>query len=761
MTVRDLQHLLRPQRVVQVPAQPPTPPWTKVVSDNLRGYPSAPDGPYLAVICLPQPDLTARLERLAGDACRAAVLVGGGVGPFSLDPAAAAAIHATARRLGVRLIGPTRVGVAVPGRGLCAGSIRLDVRDGPIAFVTQSDSMATAVVDWAATRRIGFSAIVATGDSPDGELGDIIDALAQDRGTRAVLLHVKGVGDARRFLSAARAAARTKPLIVLKTPDDDSDHEAVFNAAFERTGAIRVNDMRALFTAAGALAGVARSVRVGRGRLAIVSNGNASGLQARHTLLALGGTEIETAADASQPIDLGLEIGAQEFGAAVDRLVNASSGVDAVLACLAPGGPEPPEAYAQAMIGTTGLRRARPLLAAWLGGATTRPARELLGAAGIPAYATPEEAASAFMFKVVHERRQALLMQMPSGGPPPDSVDRALAGHAIERHDAMALLRAYGFRHGVGGGGISLHLAIRTDVTFGPYLTLGLGGPARRVAGTPVMALPPLSEPLAAAALAQTELGRRLLSGGTPGLPPRAVVTAAMVQLAEVAVAEADIVELDLDPVLVADDGLVVADARMVVVPLDPSLDPMSRLAIRPYPIELEEVVRLRDGAGVRLRPVRPEDADGMVRLFAALDPEDRRLRLFATTRELPPELAARLTQIDYDRELALVAETPQAPGELLAGARVIMDPDGATAEFAITVRSDQKRRGLGRLCLGRVIEHARRRGVAEVWGEILAENRGMLQLAGNLGFKLRREPDEPEIMRASLVLRSEPDRVP
>jgi acetyltransferase len=302
---------------------------------------------------------------------------------------------------------------------------------------------------------------------------------------------------------------------------------------------------------------------------------------------------------------------------------------------------------------------------------------------------------------------------------------------------------------GEGRGGVEVVMRMRVDPTFGPVLRVAQGGPGDALIGEAAAGLPPLNRALAEAMLEETALGRLLLAGGDPRLPDPAYLVDALVRLSRLVVDRPEVAAVELELRLSREAGLETLRAAVALEPVPEDADPAARLAVRPYPVELEEVVTLRDGARVRLRPIRPEDAPALRRAFRRMSPEDARLRLFGPARELLPELAARLTQTDYDRELALVAEDPDSPGDLIGGARVIMDADGRRAEFAVTVRSDHKRRGLARIALSRVLGHARAKGVEEVWGEILAENRAMIGLARSLGFEVRRDPDEPEVVVA------------
>lgn len=826
LSLRGLRQLVAPERVVAVaPEGGVRPDWARLAERNLfAGRFAGPrltvgttgeapagavvaavedlaPGPFLALIALPQPDPAGLLRRLHGRGCRAAVLVGAGAGPLGSASEVRRELAALAAGLGVRVVGPTRVGVLLPRLGLNAGATDYLPPAGHLALVTQSDAIAAAALDWALGRGDGFSLAAALGDSGDVELGDILDHLALDPGTRAILLHLEGVSDARRFVSAARAAARIKPVVVLRPGRFAAggrrlDGDLAFEAALARAGALRARTLENLFGIAATLVGPGGGSGARRtrprprgGRLAIVSNGGGPALLAVDALLGGGGMlatltpATERGPDAapepkpglSKPIDIGLEAGSDEVSAAL-RLTLRDPGSDAVLALVAPGGVEPPTRHAAAIADVAREPAAgrRPLLAAVIGEATAAPARRLLAAAGVPVYASPEAAVAAFLDLATYERRQRLLRRVPLAGPEDGGEPgRDLAAVALLRGitgpgtlDGAAtarLLAAYGLppppwppaRHPPARDGLKLVAGMRVDPGFGPVLTLAQGAPGADAVGEVAVALPPLDGLLAEAMLEGTALGRLLLrpSDGERALSDPAPLLDALVRLACIVVDRPEIAGFELELNLPSAHGLETLAARVEVAPVPPGTDSTARLAVRPYPAELEERIRLKDGRRVLLRPIRPADAEAMRRGFSRMSPEDLRLRLFGPVRELSPELAARLAQIDYDREMALVAEDPDLPGLLLGGARVSMEPDGRSAEFAVTVRSDAKGLGLGRTALGRVLDHARRRGVAEVWGTILIENRPMLALARNLGFTLGRDPDEPGALRAALRL--------
>ncbi|HLT26156.1 MAG TPA: GNAT family N-acetyltransferase, partial [Zeimonas sp.] len=296
-----------------------------------------------------------------------------------------------------------------------------------------------------------------------------------------------------------------------------------------------------------------------------------------------------------------------------------------------------------------------------------------------------------------------------------------------------------------------LIIGVTTDPLFGPVILFGEGGRAVEVIRDHAIGLPPLNLPLARELIARTRIDKLL---GAYRDRPAADIDAiclTLVKVSQLVVDLPEIVEIDINPLFAGDEGVVCVDAHMRV---DADAPRTGRLAIRPYPKNLEEKARLHTGREVLLRPIRPEDEPAHQRLLSRTTPEDLRFRFFDSVRQLGHSQMARLTQIDYDREMAFVATAEGEDGEIetLGVVRTVTDPDNVAAEFAILVRSDLKGHGLGRLLLTKMIDYCRRRGTREMVGEILSENDDMLRLAGRLGFTF--EPDrETGTIRARLAL--------
>jgi acetyltransferase len=277
-------------------------------------------------------------------------------------------------------------------------------------------------------------------------------------------------------------------------------------------------------------------------------------------------------------------------------------------------------------------------------------------------------------------------------------------------------------------------VGVATDPVFGPVISFGAGGISVEAVGDTTVALPPLNAMLAHDLMRRTRIYRLL--AGYRNVPPAALdaLAAILVGVSGMVCVLPWLKEMDLNPVLAHPRGAVIADARVVI---DPAQPPRAgprypHVAIHPYPAELESTLRLRDRREVRVRPIRPEDAGREKRFFDRLSDQSRYQRFMQYMRELPPKLLARFTQLDYDRELALVALWQD---EFVAVGRYTPNADGATAEFALTVADDWQGKGLGRALLERLCEAARAAGYQALLGHILEANRDMLDLARHVGF--------------------------
>jgi len=902
MSIRNLGCLFKPGSIAVIGASRQPRSIGQVVARNLFGagfdgpimpvnpqersiegvltYPSVQDLPVvpdLAVIATPSPSVPGLIAELGQRGTKAAIVItadfmGPDIRPGQSRPGQArpgkncqelqqAMLDAAKPHL-MRIVGPDCLGVMVPGHGLNASLAPVVPCKGDIALVAQSGAFLTSVVDWASARGIGFSHLISLGGMADVDFGDLLDYLAQDPGVRAILLYVEAITHARKFMSAARAAARAKPVIAIKTGRCEeaaraaSSHtgtlagaDEVYDAAFRRAGMLRVAELDELFDAVETLSA---GIRIRGDRLAILTNGGGMGVMASDALIAQGGRLAQLAPETvaaldgmlpsiwsrGNPVDIIDDAPGERYALALKALMS-DRNVDAVLVLNCPTALADSTEAAHAVVDTLRERRF-PLLTSWLGEHSAAASRHLFTQNRIPDYHTPNQAVRAFMHLVRYRRNQEMLMETPASVAEQADVDmeaahihigRALAEKRewLSEYEAKEVLRAYGvpavhtvmaatpteaeraakrlgarvalkiqspdILHKSDLGGVVLNLSpdqVRTeaeamlerlrsarpgaridgfsvqemahrpdahelivgmtdDRLFGPVLLFGEGGTGVEVVADKALALPPLNLNLAREMMSRTRIYRRLQ--GYRSRPP-ADLTAIALTLIKVSQLVADfpaIAALDINPLFADDRGVLALDARIRVAPAE--LNGRRRLAIRPYPKQLEHDVTLRDGRTFLIRPIRPEDEPLIHEMVALTTAEDLRLRFFAPMRRLSHFMAARLTQIDYDREMAFVAVRPdEVTGrEAIFGVvRMSSDPDNERAEYAVLVRSDMKGKGLGLLLMSRLLDYARTRGIQEVYGEVLQENTTMLSLCRELGFDLRDRPDDPGILEVS-----------
>ena len=893
MSVRNLDKLFAPRSVALIGATPRPGSVGAVVARNLRragfagelmlvnphydtidgltvhpNVASLPRAPDLGVIVTPAETVPCLIHELAARGTRAAVIITAGFGELGQrgQTLQQATLDAAKPHL-LRIVGPNCVGIMLPRLGLDATFSHLAPPAGDIAFLSQSGAMITAMLDWAVPHRIGFSHVVSLGDMADVDFGDMLDYLAADPHTRAILLYAEGITHGRKFMSAARAASRIKPVLVLKAGRSQAgaraatSHtgvlagaDAVYDAVFRRAGMLRVRTMAELFDAAETLA--LTHEQVGE-RLAILTNGGGAGVLATDALVAargqLAALSQTTVADLNRqlpatwshgnPVDIIGDASGKRYGDALTTLIGDSE-IDAILVLNCPTALAQPEDTARAVIDTVAgaepaALRGRNVITAWLGEYSARTARQLFADARIATYETPDSAVTGFLHRVHHRRNQELLMETPPArldmfGPDRVTVRRLIAAALaagkswLDPEETSAILAAYGLpivanhfaadpdqaaslvakvgfpialkirsadiTHKSDVGGVALNLGntdrvrreaegmlrrvkaahpearldgflvqpmvrrpsavellvgLVEDAVFGPLVAFGQGGTAVEIMRDTSLELPPLNALLARRLMARTRVWQ--LVQGYRGKPPANIeaIVEMLIRLGQLAADQAEIRELDINPLLADAAGIIAVDARLrIAVAQSPG---SARLAIAPYPKELGSAERLRDGTVLRLRPLRPEDEPMLHDLAAHMSHEDLRLRFFTPVQGLTHVVAARLSQLDYDRELALLAE---GDGMALGVVHFFADPDKLRAEYAIAVRSDWKGRGVGFLLMNRLIHIARQRGIGELVGEVLRENQPMLQMCRELGFAMVPQPADPAIMVVNKILR-------
>ena len=766
-----------------------------------------------------------------------------------------------ARRYGIRLMGPNCLGLIRPEIGLNITFGNNMAKPGTLALVSQSGAICTAILDWAESNEIGFSAVVSTGIGADLSFGDYLDYLAADPQTRAILLYIEGIKDARRFMSSVRVAARAKPVIALKVGRHAAGAEAsmshtgalvgsdrTFSAALSRSGVLRVETVSQLFAAAKALS--TPRYRSASERLVIITNGGGPGVMAADRATDQGielstlSSETVSALDdvlpsvwsRNNPVDVIGDAPPERYRETLDICL-ADPGVDGAIVILTPQAMTRPTEVAEAVVAAAKHNK-KPVITSWMGGAQVAAARRIFNNAHVPDFGTLENAVDAFSYLARYNRNQRLLLQTPApltrGQKEPDREGARLIIESVLREsrdtltepESLAILNAFGIRtvqysvarspnealviaesigfpiamkvlstdisHKSDSGGVRLNInsaqevrgaykqlvdsvsknvpgatisgvtiehmqkspngrelmiGIIRDPVFGPVVSFGSGGTAVEVMGDSAISLPPLNHRLSRDLIQRTRAATLLGKFRQMPAADRDALIDTLLAVSSMACELPWIQEMDINPLIVDENGAVAVDARIVVGYPKPSTDRYSHLAIHPYPRHLVRSLQLNDGTDIVVRPIRPEDAEMEDRFVRELTEESRYFRFMNQLQELSQEMLVRFTQIDYHSEMALIAVTTVDGRDHQIGvARYTTNLDKTSCEFALTVSDDWQHRGIGHILMKDLMDVARDRDLSEMEGQVLSNNKKMLDLVRTLGFRVSNDPDDASI---------------
>ncbi|TAJ78719.1 MAG: GNAT family N-acetyltransferase [Gallionellaceae bacterium] len=821
----------------------------------------------LVVIATPPQTVPDIIDECGKRGVKAAVIITAGFGEIGPEgKELERKVLDNAKRYGIRLVGPNCLGVMRPGIGLNATFNKGGANTGNLALVSQSGALCTAVLDWAQMNDVGFSSVVSMGSSADVDFGEILDYLVSDPQTQNILMYIEGIRESRRFMSSLRAAARVKPVILVKVGRHEAGSKAAmshtaslvgsddaFDAAVRRAGVVRVKTVTELFSAAKALS---CGFHPSGNRLAIVTNGGGPGVMATDRASDLG-LVMATLSDATMerlnqvlppnwshgnPVDV---IG----DAQVDRYQHAVAvcledpNVDGVLTILTPQAMTKPLEAAKAVIELSNHYK-KPLLTCWMGEAQVAESRREFARAKKPNFRTPEPAVEVFSYLSAYYQNQKLLMQMPGPlshhlEPDVEGARMVIEGALLDKRkvlsemESKALLAAFhipvaqtmvahspnealliaqqlGFpvamkvnsrdiTHKSDAGGVMLNLgnaqAVRAayheitenikrnrpnahmegisiqpmivkpngrelmvgvinDPVFGPVITFGAGGTMVEVMGDRSVTLPPLNTLLVKDLIKGTRISKLL--GAFRHMPPADMdaLESVLLRVSEMVCELPMLMEMDINPLIVDEHGVLAADARVVVEFRQPSADRYAHMAIYPYPTHLVSRWQLADGMDITIRPIRPEDAELVQAFVRNLSEQSRYFRFMNSMQELSHAMLVRFTQIDYSREMALIAVTEEHGKEVELGvARFTTNPDGESCEFALVVADSMHGKGLGQKLMMAVMDAARSKGLKAIEGEVLRNNADMLHLMDRLGFKVETNAGDESIKSVRKVL--------
>ncbi|MDY6829433.1 MAG: bifunctional acetate--CoA ligase family protein/GNAT family N-acetyltransferase [Pseudomonadota bacterium] len=842
---------------------------------GLKAYPnveSLPHAPDLAVIATPAHTVPAIIASCGQTGVKAAVIYSGGFAEIGAEGEASqrALEHARATS-DLRILGPNCLGLVRPAHRFDCSIGKGQVRRGNLALVSQSGTLCNAIIDWAHANRVGFSTVVTLGSSLDIDFGEVLDYLVHDDETDGILMYVEGIREARRFISALRAASKAKPVIAIKVGRQPAGAQAarshtdavvgddeVFDAVLRRTGVVRVYSIPELFAAARTLTSRYRDCGE---RVAIVTNGGGPGALAADRagdlgvpLAALGAATFRQLDEAlpfdwshTNPVDIIGDASPQRFRQSIEICLR-DEAIDGVLAILTPQEMTDDLGFAKAVVELADTSR-KPILCCLMGGASVAAGRQQLIEARIPVFQYPETLVGGYHFLLTHRRNRQLLLQIPS--PTADRVQpdvvraRELLAEVrrderdqLYQHEAKALLgcfhipvperavacspgeaaqkaEAVGFpvamkvhspdiTHKSGVGGIALNLesaaavaaqygrmldevrshepnariegvliermvtkragrelmiGIRRDPCFGPVISLGSGGIWIEAYGRHRVSLPPLNEELARDLVDNAPV--RHLLGRQRAFP--AIDTDTLIQVllrtSEIAEELPELASLEINPLIIDHIGAVAVDARATLRCDSPApADPYAHLAITPYPKHLERAWNLKDGTPVKVRPIRPKDAEMEQAFVRNLSSRSRYLRFWSGMTELNRRMLAEFTKIDYNLKMTLVVTIGEGSNEQeIAVGQFNQTASGESCEFAIAVADAWQGKGLGSRLMRYLIEIAEQRGYRRIEGEVLSENRDMLGLMRALGFQTTYDPDDLSVRRVWKDLQPRP----
>ena len=840
---------------------------------GIKAYPSVSEVPArvdLAVIVAPAPAVPGIIRECVEAEVEGAVIISAGFRETGSEGAELERrVLEEARRGPIRIVGPNCLGVMKPPTGLNATFAGTIARPGNVALLSQSGALLTAILDQSFMENVGFSALVSVGSMMEVGWGDLIYYLGDDPDTKSIVIYMESVGDARSFLSAAREVALAKPIIVIKAGRTEAAGRAaashtgsltgsdeVLDAAFSRSGVLRVDEISELFGMAEVLG---KQPRPRGPRLTILTNAGGPAVLATDALIGGGGELAEISGETMDALN-GLLPAPWSHGNPVDVLGDAeperyaktletAAGdpeSDGLLVVLTPQDMTDPTATAE-RLAPYANNTSKPVLASWMGGQAVAPGESILNGAGIPTFDYPDTAARAFtnMWKYTYNLRSIYETPEPAED---EGADRHRVEEIIERvrdsgrtilteFEAKQVLTAYGIptvqtevarspdeaveladrfgypvvlkldsqtiTHKTDVGGVRLDLqsaeevrlayeemesSIREnygpedfrgaavqrmvsldgyelivgsslDPQFGPVLLFGSGGSLVEVYRDRGLALPPLTTTLARRMMEGTRIFEAL--GGVRGKAPVDIgsLERLLVRVSQLVVEQPWIEELDINPLLASPERLIALDARIVLH--DPRMreEDLPRTAIRPYPEQYVSYAELRDGTPVTIRPIRPEDEPLMVKFHETLSEESVYMRYFHMMNLDQRTAHDRLTRIcfiDYDREMALVAErTNPETGEREIMGVARLSRRGAVpdeAEFSVLISDRFQRRGIGTLLVNRLLEVGRAESLRRITAEILFDNRPMQSISKKLGFHLRRDAEEM-VVKADLDL--------
>jgi acetyltransferase len=763
-------------------------------------------------------------------------------------------ILAASKKYGIRVIGPNCIGIIRPRNNLNATFLDKMPKPGNVAFLSQSGALGSAILDWALHENIGFSNFVSVGSMLDVDFGDLIDYFGSDPKTKSILMYIEGITEARKFMSAARHFARTKPIIVVKSGKFSesakaaashtgslSGEDAIYDAAFKRAGVVRVNEIADLFNAAEVLG----TQPLPKGpRLAIITNAGGPGVMATDSLIAQGGKLAKVSQKTldslnavlppfwshGNPIDVLGDARSERYKAAVEACLN-DENIDGILIVFTQQAVSESVEIAKNIVELVRSKsyQNKTILTSFMGYGAVQEANSILNANNIPTYTTPEQAIRTYMYMYNYQRNIDLLYETPEELPvdsaPPKRPIMALIRNAafegreiLTEDEAKKILKYYNFPvvktavantveeaiafsqdmgfpvvlkilspqiiHKSDAGGVILNvnspqevreafevliqrattyspnaqiigvtvqpmvekkgqeiiIGGKTDPVFGPVILFGMGGVGVELFKDYSIGLPPLNTTLIHRMMEETKVYRLLK--GWRNAPPVDLkkLDETVLMFSQLLVDFPQIKEIDINPLLINEKDACILDARIVIDKdkVCKKFEPHEHMVISPYPKKYEILWLLKNGQEVLLRPIKPEDEPMWLEMFQSFSEESIRYRFFQMLKDTPHEVRVRYCNVDYDREIAIVAEIVEnGKRKILGVSRFSIEPDEKSGEMAFIVSDYWQGLGLGTKMVDYTLDIAKEKGIDSVYAIMLQDNYRALSLTKKMGFKI------------------------
>jgi acetyltransferase len=830
---------------------------------GLKAYQSVeqiPEAVDLAVIATPAKTVPDIVEHCGKIGIKGIIIISAGFKEVGAEGKALEdKILEIKNKYGLRIIGPNCLGVIRPSIKLNATFINKMPKSGNIAFISQSGALGSAILDWAIKENIGFSNFVSVGSMLDVDFGDLIDYFGTDPQTRSILMYIEGLTDARKFLSAARHFARTKPIIVVKAGKYSESAKAaashtgsltgediIYDAAFKRAGIVRVEEIADLFNCAEVLG--MQPLPKGP-NLVIITNAGGPGVMATDALIARGGKLAKLSPKTMEylnsilppywsrgnPVDILGDAKADRYRAVLEACLN-DENVDGILIIYTAQAVAEPVEIAKSIVEVCKSRgyQSKTILTSFMGSGAVEEANRIFNQNSIPTYSTPEQAVKTYLYMYQYKRNLELLYETPEelpvdAAPPKRPIMVIMRNAALENREllneaeAKKLLEYYDFPvvktavaktpdeaaaiamqmgypvvlkilspqivHKTEAGGVILDInseaelreafeciigrakkynpnaqilgvtvqpmikkrgyeiiiGAKTDPLFGPVILFGMGGIGVELFKDFSVGLPPLNQTLVRRLMEETKVYQLLK--GYRNVPPANIklLEELIVRFSQFLIDFPQLKEVDINPLLIDEKDAVIIDARIVIdrEKIFQKLEPHQHLVISPYPKKYETLWRMRDGRTVLLRPIKPEDEPLWLEMFRNFSEESIRFRFFQIIKDTPHEVRVRYCNIDYDREIAIVAElTENGQRKILGVVRVSLEPDRKSGEIAFIVADPWQGLGLGTKMVDYTIEICKEVRVETLYAIMLPDNHRAINLTKKMGFTLKYQED-------------------